>query len=150
MQLMLALLLVMPSSLFQQAAAAGKPQGMTEPAALAQFQAEKNPEAKKKLALNFEKNYPKSTRLPDVYIELSKVLIGANDPVTAKQYAEKAVGAVEKLKAQPTPPENTDKTWHEWLNTMDASARSNLTWVNQMAAWQQQQLRGLLNSGRQK
>ena len=72
MQLMLALLLVMPSSLFQQAAAPGKTQGMTDPAAFAQFQAEKNPEAKKKLALNFEKNYPKSRRLPDVYIELSQ------------------------------------------------------------------------------
>jgi hypothetical protein len=150
MQLMLALLLVMPSSLFQQAAAAGKPQGMTESAAFAQFQAEKNPEAKKKLALNFEKNYPKSRRLPDVYIELSKVLVGANEYVAARQYAEKAVSTVDKLKTQPTPPENTDKTWHDWLSTLDASARSNVTWVNQMAAWQQQQLRGLLNSGRQK
>jgi len=124
------------------------PQGMTDPAAFAQFQAEKNPEAKKKLALNFEKNYPKSRRLPDLYIELSKVLINSNDPVAAKQYAEKAVSTVDKLKAQPTPPENTDKTWHEWLSTMEASAKSNLTWVNQMAAWQQQQLRGLLNGGK--
>jgi len=127
---------------------AALPQGMTEPAAFAQFKAEKNPEAKKKLALNFEKNYPKSRRLPDVYIELSKVLVNGNDPVAARQYAEKAVSTVDKLKTQPTPPENTDKTWHEWLSTMDASARSNLTWVNQMAAWQQQQLRGLLNGGR--
>jgi hypothetical protein len=150
MQLMLALLLVLPSSLFQQAAAAAKPQGMTDPAAFAQFQAQKNPEAKKKLALNFEKNYPKSRRLPDVYIELSKALVSSDDYAGAKQYAKKAVSTVEKLKTQPTPPENTDKTWHDWLNTMDASARSNLTWVNQMAAWQQQQLRGLLNSGKQK
>ncbi len=124
------------------------PQGLTDPAAYAQFQAEKNPEAKKKLAVNFEKNYPKSRRLPDVYIELSKVLINGNDPVAARQYAEKAVSAVDKLKTQPTPPENTDKTWHEWLNTIEASAKSNLTWVNQMAAWQQQQLRGLLNGGK--
>src|SRR5262252_7302360 len=148
MQLMLAFLLLMPSSLFQQAAAAPKPQGMTDPAAFAQFQAEKNPEAKKKLASSFEKNYPKSRRLPDLYIELSKVLVGGNDYVAAKQYAEKAVSAVTTLKAQPTPPENTDKTWHEWLSTIDSSAKSNLSWVNQMAAWQQQQLRGLLNGGK--
>src|SRR5215470_5178989 len=117
------LFLLMPSFLFSET--------MTDPAAFAQFQAEKNPEAKKKLALGFEKNYPKSRRLPDVYIELSKALVAGNDYVTAKQYAEKAVSAVTALKAQPTPPENTDKTWHEWLSTIDASAKSNLSWVNQ-------------------
>jgi hypothetical protein len=148
MQLILAMLLVLPASLFRQETALSKPQGMTESAAFAQFQAEKNSEAKKKLALSFEKNYPKSRRLPDLYIELSKALVGGNDYVTAKQYAEKAVSAVTTLKAQPTPPENTDKTWHEWLSTIDASAKSNLSWVNQMAAWQQQQLRGLLNGGK--
>jgi hypothetical protein len=79
---------------------------------------------------------------------LSKVLVGGNDFAAAKQYAEKAVSTVEGLKKQPTPPENTDKTWHEWLSTIDASAKSNLTWVNQMAAWQQQQLRRLLNGGK--
>ena len=98
-------------------------QGTTEPAAVAQFQAEKNPEAKKKLALNFEKNYPRSRRLPDVYIELSKALVSGNDYVGAKQYAEKAVTSVEKLKAQPTPPENTDKTWHDWLSSMYTSGK---------------------------
>ena len=148
MQIMLGLLLVLSPFLFQQAAVASSFQGTTEPAAFAQFQAEKNPEAKKKLALGFEKNYPKSRRLPDVYIELSKALVAGNDYVTAKQYAEKAVSAVTALKAQPTPPENTDKTWHEWLSTIDASAKSNQSWVNQMAAWQQQQLRGLLNGGK--
>jgi hypothetical protein len=148
MQLILALLLIAPASLFQLEAAVGKPQGVTESAAFAQFQAEKNPEAKKKLASGFEKNYPKSRRLPDLYIELSKALVAGNDYVAAKQYAEKAVSAVTTLKAQPTPPENTDKTWHEWLSTIDASAKGNLSWVNQMAAWQQQQLRGLLNGGK--
>jgi hypothetical protein len=63
-------------------------------------------------------------------------------------FSQAITDSVEKLKAQPTPPENTDKTWHDWLSTMDASAKSNLTWVNQMAAWQQQQLRGLLNGNK--
>ena len=140
MKWILGLLLMLPSL--------GTPaQGTAEAKAVAQFQAEKNPDAKKALAVNFEKSYPKSRRLPDVYMELSRSLVGGSDFVGAKQYAEKAISAVEKLKAQPTPLENTDKTWHEWLSSMDASAKSNLTWVNQMAARQQQQLRGLLNGG---
>jgi hypothetical protein len=148
MQKLLGILLVLSPFLFQEAAVARSFQGATESAAFARFQAEKNPEAKRKLASSFEKGYPKSRRLPDLYIELSKALVGGNDFVAAKQYAEKAVSAVTTLKAQPTPPENTDKTWHEWLSTIDASAKSNLLWVNQMAAWQQQQLRGLLNGGK--
>ena len=148
MKIALRLLLVLFPFVFQQPAAASSFQGKPESAAFAQFQAEKNPEAKKKLASGFEKNYPKSRRLPDLYIELSKALVGGNDYVAAKQYAEKAVSAVTTLKAQPTPPENTDKTWHEWLSSIDNSAKSNLSWVNQMAAWQQQQLRGLLNGGK--
>ena len=83
-----------------------------------------------------------------MYIELSKMLINGNDPVAARQYAEKAVSAVDKSKSPADSAGEHQQTWHEWLNTIDASARSNLTWVNQMAAWQQQQLRGLLNGGK--
>ena len=63
------------------------------------------------------------------------------DYTAARQYGEKAVSTVTKMKSQPAPPENTDATWHQWLNTLDDSAKKNLAWVNQMAAWQQQQVR---------
>jgi hypothetical protein len=123
-------------------------QGLTDPAAYSQIVAQKNPQTKKKLALNFEKNFPKSKRLPDVYIELTRLFVGESDFTTAKQYAEKAVSTVQKMKTQPAPPENTEATWHQWLNTVDASAKKNLDWANQMAAWQQEQLRSSLHGKR--
>jgi hypothetical protein len=110
-------------------------------AAFSKINAEKNPEAKKKLALSFEKNFPTAKQLPEVYIQLSRTLVSAGDYTGAKQYAEKALSTLAKMKTQPAPPENTDDTWHQWLNTMNDSAKSNLAWVNQMSAWQQQQLR---------
>ena len=123
-------------------------QTMSDPAAYSQIVAEKNPQAKKKLALNFEKNFPKSKRLPDVYMELTRIFVGESDFTTAKQYAEKAVNTVQKMKAQPAPPENTEATWHQWLNTVDASAKKNLDWANQMLTWQQDQLRSSLHGKR--
>ena len=117
-------------------------------AAYAQIVAEKNPQTKKKLALNFEKNFPKSKSLPDVYMELSRILVSESDFNTARQYADKAVSTVEKMKTQPAPPEYTTSTWHEWLNTVAASANKNLAWVNQMVTWQQEQLRSTLRGKR--
>ena len=118
----------------------------SDSAAYAQMGSEKNPQAKKKLALNFEKNYPKSKRLPEVYMELSRALVAESDFTTAKQYAEKAVNTVAKMKTQPAPEEYTDTTWHQWLGTIDTSAKNNLAWVNQMLAWQSQQLRNTLHT----
>ncbi len=140
MQTIIALVLVLQSFVFQ-----GPPsKGLTDPAAYSQIMSERNPEARKKLALNFEKNFPKSKRLPEVYIELTRVLVSESDFVSAKQYAEKAVSSVDKLKTQPAPPEYTNATWHEWLNTIDGSAKKNLDWANQMLTWQQQQLHSTL------
>jgi hypothetical protein len=123
-------------------------QAASDSAAYAQIASEKNPQVKKKLALGFEKSYPKSKRLPEVYMELTKVLVGESDFTAAKQYAEKAVNTVQTMKTQRAPLENTETAWHQWLNTIDASAKKNLDWANQMAAWQQEQLRATLRGKR--
>jgi hypothetical protein len=115
------------------------PQRRTDIAAFAQISSERNSEAKKKLALNFERNFPKSKYLAEVYIQLSRILVSQSDFSAAKQYAEKAVTAVNSMKS--APPETADDAWHAWINTLESSARSNLTWVNQMLTWQQQQIR---------
>ena len=81
-----------------------------------------------------------------MYLELSQVLVAETDFTTAKQYAEKAVTTVAKMKAQPAPEEYTDTTWHQWLGTIDTSAKNNLAWVNQMLAWQSDQLRNSLHT----
>jgi hypothetical protein len=110
-------------------------------AAFAKIGAERNPETKKKLALSFEKNFPTSKHMPEVYIQLSRTLVSQGDYTGAKQYGEKALNTVAKMKTQPASPENTDAAWRQWLTTIEDNAKSNLTWVNQMSAWQQQQLR---------
>jgi hypothetical protein len=137
MKAILVLVLLLQPTLVRQAAAQGK----SDPAAYAQIVSEKNPQTKKKLALDFEKNFPKSKRLPEVYMELSRALVAGSDFTAAKQYADKAVSTVAKMKTQPAPEEYTNATWHQWLGTIDASAQKNLTWVNQMLDWQAQQLR---------
>jgi hypothetical protein len=138
----LALVLVLQPVLFQETPS----KGLTDPAAFSQIISERNAQTKKKLALNFEKNFPKSKRLPEVYIELTRVLVSESDFVSAKQYAEKAVSSVDKLKMQPAPSEYSNTTWHDWLNTIDASAKKNLDWANQMLTWQQQQLHSILHT----
>jgi hypothetical protein len=136
MHLILILAFVLPSAAIQP------PQAAPDAAsAFAKIGAERNPETKKKLALSFEKNFPTSKHLAEVYIDLSRTLAMQGDYTAARQYGEKAVSTVTKMKSQPAPPENTDATWRQWLNTLDDSAKKNLAWVNQMAAWQQQQVR---------
>jgi hypothetical protein len=139
MQVILLLAFVLPSFVVQEPPAGKALQSATDTAAFTRIAAERNSEAKKKLALNFEKNFPKSKHLPEVYIQLSRVLVSQSDFTTAKQYADKAVSAVHMLEG--APPENADRAWYEWLNTLGSSARSNLAWVNQMVTWQQQQVR---------
>lgn len=136
MKTFLALICILQPLFVQQALAQG-----SDPAAYTQIVNEKNPEAKKKLALNFEKKFPKSKRLPEVYIELSRAVASQSDFSTAKVYAEKALSTVAKMKTQPAPEEYTDATWHQWLGTVENSAKTNLAWVNQMVTWQQQTLR---------
>jgi hypothetical protein len=122
-------------------------QSRTDLSAFAQISSERNPEVKKKLALNFEKTFPKSKYLAEVYVQLSRTLVSQSDFSTAKQYAEKAVTAVHALKS--SPPENADNAWHGWINTLESSAQSNLAWVNQMMTWQQQQINSAV-AGRRK
>src|SRR5262249_6227292 len=100
---------------------------------------ERNSEIKKKLALDFEKKFPSSKHLPDVYVQLSRVLVSQTDFTTAKQYANKAMATAVKL--EHNPPEGADNAWHEWIKTVKSSAASNAAWVDQMIAWQQEQIR---------
>ena len=116
------------------------PQAGPEVRALSQIAAEKNLEAKKKLVVNFEKSFPKSDRLPEVFTDLSRALVSSGDYTLGKQYAEKGVAAVAKMKSEaangsPDPKRQT------WLDAMIASANKNLAWVNQMIAWREQQVR---------
>jgi hypothetical protein len=105
-------------------------------AAFTRIGSEKNLEAKKKLVQSFEKNFPKSDHLPQVYMDLSRVLANNTDFVNAKLYAEKAVSSVAKMKT-----ESSDSSRQQWLNSMDTSTKSNLAWVKQMSDWRDRQLR---------
>jgi hypothetical protein len=125
--------------MFPELSAGSHPQSKTDTAAFAQISTERNSETKKKLALDFEKNFPKSKHLAEVCMQLSRILVSQSDFSTAKQYAEKAVTAVHRMES--APPEGDDGAWHTWVNSLESSARSNLAWVNQMLAWQQQQVR---------
>jgi hypothetical protein len=107
-------------------------------AAFQTIKAEKNPETRKKLLLSFEKNFPKSNRLAEAYIELSRVLASQSDFRGAKDYAEKAVTAVSRLKAEP--PAGADPAWGSWVASLEKSAKDNLAWTMQTLAWQQKQL----------
>jgi hypothetical protein len=106
------------------------------------IKAEKRSDVRKKLLLNFEKNYPKSSRIAEVYIDLSRTLASQSDFRGAKEYGEKAVAAVARLKAD-TPADFTP-TWHTWVASLETSARDNLAWTMQMVAWQQKQLNNSL------
>ena len=143
MQMILALALVLPSFFPQQ-----PPAGATDAAAYAKIGAEKNAEAKKKLVLAFEKNFPKSIRLPEVYMELSKTLVSQSDFTIAEKYAEKAVSAVARMKSEAAASEIKDSGRQAWLNTLDTSAKKNLDWTKQMLTWQQQELRSNLTPKR--
>jgi hypothetical protein len=108
----------------------------SENAAFTRIGAEKNLEARKKLVSNFEKNFPKSDHLPQVYMDVSRMLANNTDFANAKQYAEKAVSTVARMKN-----ESSDHSHQQWLSSLDTSTKNNLAWVQQMMAWRDQQLR---------
>ena len=116
----------------------GSPQSDPGLAAYAAIAAEKNPQARKKQLLSFEKSFPKSSRLAEVYIGLSRVLASENNFRAANDYAEKAVAAVSRLKSETS--SGSDPAFQNWVLTVEASARDNLAWTKQMMAWQQKQL----------
>ena len=108
----------------------------SENAAFTKIGAEKSLEARKQLVSNFEKTYPKSDHLPQVFMDLSRLLVNNTDFVNAKQYAEKAVSTVARMKT-----ESSDPARQQWLSSLDTSTKSNLAWVQQMMAWRDRQLR---------
>jgi len=114
------------------------PEGDPGLAAYREITAQKNPETKKKLLFSFEKNYPKSSRLAEVCIELSRMLALQTDFRAANDYAEKAIAAVNALKKET--PENYTQSWHDWVASLEANAKDNLAWTRQMVAYQQRQI----------
>ena len=146
MKLIYVVMFAVSSFIFEQVPVVSAQQSRTDLAAFTQISSERNSEVKKKLALNFEKNFPKSKYLAEVYIQLSRVLVSQSEFSMAKQYAGKAVTAVHAM--QTSPPENADRAWHDWINTLESSTRSNLAWVNQMVDWQQQQVRSAVTGRR--
>ena len=116
-------------------------QAAAESAAFAKIGAEKNLEAKKKLVTGFEKNFPNSDRLPELYIELSRTLISGIDFEGAKLFAEKGVASVARMKASSVKASTPDPARQQWLDSLDTSTKKNLAWVNEMIAWRDQRVR---------
>ena len=114
------------------------PQSDQEYLAYVRINSERNIENKKKLMLNFERDYPRSNRLPEVYMELSRTLASQTDFVRASQYAEKAVALVSKMKSESQ--SGSDRAYQAWVANLDASAQTNLAWTRQMIQWQQRQI----------
>ncbi len=118
-----------------------------ESSAYARILAERNPQSRIKLLHNFEKSYSQSSRLAEVYIELSRMYVIHGDLATAVRYAERSVAAAAKLKSDPPPAPygaGSAQDWYNWAASVDASAKSNLAWVKHMIAWQQEGLRSTL------
>jgi len=127
------------ASLFQQAPDVSR--AASEAAALARIRSEKNLEARKKLAVDFEKQFSNSDYLPEVFMDLSRTLVSNLDFTPAKQYAEKAVSVVTRMRGEAAGSGSEEQKRRNWLTSMEADAKKNLAWVNQMIAWQQQQVR---------
>jgi hypothetical protein len=115
------------------------PQTDQEYLAFVLIKSERNIENKKRMMLNFERDYPKANRLAEVYMELSRTLAQQTDFVRANQYAEKAVAAVNRMKSESSGT-LTDPSWQSWLASLDSSAKTNLAWTRQMIEWQQKQV----------
>jgi len=108
-----------------------------ETRAYQQIAAEKNIDKNAELVLQFEKSFPKSPRLPEAYVALSRMLASRQTQMDkAVQYAEKAVALARNLKSESTAPAKTDAAWVNWVTAIDASAQKNLAWVKQMQDWQ--------------
>src|SRR5262249_52952790 len=112
-----------------------------EEAAYKRLQSERNAETKKKLLLTFEKNFPKSKHLPDLYIDWSRNLVSQSDFTSAVEYAKKAVNAVAIIRNDAPGLDKDDLQWQSWIAGLETGTRSNLTWAQQMLTWQQQQIR---------
>src|SRR5262245_61787080 len=114
MKTLIALTLAVASTAFQEVAL-GPPLASADYVAFTRIVAEKNLETKKKLVADFEKNLPKSDRLPEAFMDLSRTLITATECVPARQYAQKAVAVVAKMKSDATANPNADRKLQQWL-----------------------------------
>ena len=74
-------------------------------------------------------------------MEVSRFLISQSDFTAARQYADKAVAAVGRMKTEAAASEAPNASRQNWLNSMDASTRKNLAWVKDMVSWQEKQVR---------
>lgn len=70
--------------------------GGLEFSAILRIAEERNPANKVKLLLNFERVFPNSSRLPEIYMQLSQTYASQSDLAKAQQYAEKAVAMTTK------------------------------------------------------
>ena len=119
-------------------------QNSPETVAYQKLAAETDVSRKAQLVLQFEKNHPKSTRLPEAYISLSRTYAAQQVQMDkALQYAEKAAVLARNLKIQ-TSNSNAAPVVQQWAVSIDASAQSNLAWVKQMDAWQHKTLFSLI------
>ena len=148
---------------------------------------ERNTLTRINLLLNFERNYPHSQMLSNVYEDLMDLNIAKGDATAAmrygdklvelqpdnvralvkvsqayglaqvnlkeaRRYAEMAVASAARLKSLPVaarPLEYRDyspKQWSSAIAELDASAKSNLVWVNQLIVWNQKALNAALRS----
>lgn len=118
--------------------------GIPDPGILQQIAAERNPERKMKLMLDFEKNNPASSRLPEVFMQLSRAYVSQSDLPKAIQYADKAVNTTAKLKREPPPASYPPAMWMAWLDSIEESAKITQAWVKQTVAWQQKELQSAI------
>ena len=65
--------------------------GSPEDAAYTKIVGENNPDAKATLLLDFEKQFPQSRVLPDIYVMLMGIYQQKNDPGNANDYGERAI-----------------------------------------------------------
>jgi 5-hydroxyisourate hydrolase-like protein (transthyretin family) len=127
------------------------PANSAETLAYQKITAEKDLSRKAQLVTQFEKDFPKSLRLPEEYISLSRSYASQQTQMEkALQYAERAAVLARGFKNAPPAPNYDPAEWQQWAASIDANAQSNLAWVKQMDAWQNKALFSLVAPRRQK
>jgi len=130
--------------------------GTPEESAYRKLMAENNPDTKLTLIADYQKTFPDSKVLADIYLAAMQVEFGEKvltidgenftalitvsrtlsiehkNPDHAIQCAEKAVTAVDKLRKQPAPPGQTDGQWKDYLKSLDDNARNILAYAKAM------------------
>jgi hypothetical protein len=73
-------------------------------------------------------------------LDVSRTYAGLDGYIEkALVYAKLAVDVALRLKNQPVPSGMNPATWTAWVNSINVSAQTNLSWVKQMDAWQRKQ-----------